>query len=208
MWLAVVASILAFAPQPSPQQQQAVPLLAISYDAAGGFSPILRVGAVLASAQLENAARSGVPVRIRIRVELWRDRFFDQLVVSTSWSTVIAFEPISQQFFVRTTPAAGGVRRFNTFAAARSAVEGSYPLRMQPTAAGRYYYTSSLQIETLSLSDLEELERWLQGELQPAVSGQRSVPNALGQGAKRLMLRLLDLPHRRVDARTDRFRYP
>jgi hypothetical protein len=208
MWLAVVASILAFAPQPSPQQQQAAPLLAISYDAAGGYSPLLRVGAVLASAQLENAARSGVPVRIRIRVELWRDRFFDQLVDSTSWSTVIAYEPISQQFFVRTTPAAGGVRRFHTFAAARSAVEGAYPLRMQPTQAGRYYYTSSLQIETLSLSDIEELERWLQGELQPAVSGQRSVPNVLGQGAKRLMLRLLDLPHRRVDARTDRFRYP
>jgi hypothetical protein len=226
MWFAAAASILAFAlatqplsqPQPQPQPlsqplsqpqpQQAAPLLAISYDAAGGYTPVLHVGPVLSSAQLENAARSGVPVRIRIRVELWRDRFFDQLVDSTSWSTVMIYEPISQQFFVRTMPAGGGVRRFSTFAAARSAVEAVYPLRMQPRQAGRYYYTSSLQIETLSLSDLEELERWLQGELQPAVSGQRSVPNVLGQGAKRLMLRLLDLPHRRVDARTDRFRFP
>jgi hypothetical protein len=210
MWLAAVVSILALAPQPQPHQPppQAAPLLAISYDAAGGYTPVLHVGAVLGSAQLENAARSGVPVRIRIRVELWRDRFFDQLVDSVSWSTIIVYEPISQQFFVRTIPAGAGVRRFGTFAAARSAVEAVFPLRMQPREAGRYYYTSSLQIETLSLSDLEELERWLQGELQPAVSGQRSIPDVLGQGAKRLMLRLLDLPHRRVDARTDRFRYP
>ena len=55
---------------------------------------------------------------------------------------------------------------------------------------------------------LEELERWLQGELQPAVSGQRSVPAALGQGAKRLMLRLLDLPvPAHMEKAAETFRY-
>jgi hypothetical protein len=186
-------------------EEQPQPLLAIRYDPDAGYRPSLRVGPVLASAQIENAARSGVPIRVRIRVELWRDRFFDQLVDSTSWSTVIVYEPISRDFFVRTLPAGAGARRFPSFAAARSTVEQEFAPRLQPRVPGRYYYTSSLQIETLSLSDLDELERWLQGELQPAVSGQRSVPGALGQGAKRLMLRLLDLPHRRVDARTDRF---
>jgi hypothetical protein len=63
-------------------------------------------------------------------------------------------------------------------------------------------------VETLSMSDLDELERWLHGELGPAVAGQRSVPGAVGQGAKRLMLRWLDLPHRRVDARSERFDFP
>jgi hypothetical protein len=77
---------------------------------------------------------------------------------------------------------------------------------MSPRGSGQYYYTVTLQIETLSVSDLDELEHWLQGELQPAVSGQRSVPGAIGQGAKRLMLRILDLPERRYDARTGRFR--
>jgi hypothetical protein len=188
-----------------PHEEQPAPLLLIEYDAANGYRPIVRVGPVLASAQLENAARSGVPVRVRVRVELWRDRFFDQLVDTASWSTVIVYEPLSRDFFVRTLPAGGGARRFTSFAGARAAVEQVFTPRLQPRQPGRYYYTSSLQIETLSLSDLEELERWLQGELQPAVSGQRSVPGALGQGAKRLMLRLLDLPHRRVDARTGRF---
>jgi hypothetical protein len=207
-----VAHAAAAAPAPappaagdSPREEQPAPLLVVDYDAANGYRPTVRVGPVLASAQLENAARSGVPVRVRVRVELWRDRFFDQLVDTATWSTVIVYEPLSRDFFVRTLPAGGGARRFTSFAAARAAVELVHTPALQPRQPGRYYYTSSLQIETLSLSDLEELERWLQGELQPAVSGQRSVPGALGQGAKRLMLRLLDLPHRRVDARTGRF---
>jgi hypothetical protein len=74
-----------------------------------------------------------------------------------------------------------------------------------PTRAGRYYYLAHLEIETLSLSDLEELERWLQGELGPAVGGGRSLTGAVGEGAKRLLIRLLGLPTRRVEARSDRF---
>jgi hypothetical protein len=118
---------------------------------------------------------------------------------------VIVYEPLGDQFFVRSQPAGAGARRFPSFAAARSAVEGVYTLDLEPRAPGRYYYTATLQVETLSLSDLEELERWLQGELQPAVRGQRSVPAAVGQGARRLMLRLLDLPQRRIDVRSERF---
>lgn len=180
--------------------------LTIVVDAAGGHRPVIRIGPVLADAELERAATSGLPLRVRVRVELWKDRLFDQLVDTTSWSSVIVHEPIGEQFFVRSLPATRGARRASSFASARQAVESEYLLSMRPPGEGRYYYTVSLQIETLSLSDLEELERWLQGELQPAVSGQRSVPGAIGQGAKRLMLRILDLPERRYEARTGRFR--
>lgn len=184
--------------------RQAVPL-AVTFDPGNGYRAIVRVGDVLGDRRLEQAARSGLPIRVRIRTELWRDRFFDQLVDSASWSTVIVFEPLGQQFFVRSLPAGGGARRFDSFNGARAVVESEYLLGMRPSGPGRYYYTTTLQIETLSLGDLEELERWLQGELQPAVSGQRSVPGALTQGARRLMLRLLDLPQRRIDVRSDRF---
>jgi hypothetical protein len=199
----VVALILAAAAGPAAQPQPE--LLSIRPDHARGYRPVLHVGPALNSARLEEAARSGLPVRVRIRAELWRDRLFDQLVDSTSWSTVIVYEPLGDQFFVRSQPAGTGARRFPSFAAARSAVEGVYTLDLEPRAPGRYYYTATLQVETLSLSDLEELERWLQGELQPAVRGQRSVPAAVGQGARRLMLRLLDLPQRRIDVRSERF---
>lgn len=211
MQLALILSLMSAAgpmPQPPPDDSAGTQQrpLAIVVDPANGHRPIVRVGPVLAEDELEQAATSGLPLRVRVRVELWKDRLFDQLVDSTSWSTVIVHEPISEQFFVRSLPATRGSRRASTFASAREAVESEYLLSMRPQGEGRYYYTVSLQIETLSVSDLEELERWLQGELQPAVSGERSVPGAIGQGAKRLMLRILDLPERRYEARTGRFR--
>lgn len=203
--LLLAALTAPLAPTVAPEQEGQ---LAVTYDAAAAYRPVLSVGPVLRGREIEHAARSGLPVRVRMRVELWKDRFIDQLVDSTSWMIVVAFEPIGEQFFVRSLPAAGGARRYPTFAAARQMVESDYPLKLQPRQAGRYYYTATVQVERLSISDLEELERWLQGELQPAVSGQRSLPNAIGQGAKRLMLRLLDMPTRRYDTRSDRFRFP
>jgi hypothetical protein len=212
--LLLAGAALPLAPQGAGAQaadrtaEAAQPLLAIRHDPASGFRPVLAVGPVLREARLEEAARSGVPVRVRVRVELWRDRFIDQLVDTAGWSSIIVYEPIGQLFFVRGVPPGGGVGRFASFTGARRAIEQEQLLQMRPVRSGRYYYTTTLQIETLSVSDLDELERWLQGELQPAVSGQRSVPGALGQGAKRLMLRFLDLPQRRVDARSERFRFP
>src|SRR5688572_27657433 len=182
--------------------------LSITYDATASFRPVVRVGPILRDRELEQTARAGVPVRVRVRVELWKDQIFDALVDSATWSSVVVFEPIGELYLVRTLPAGTQPRRFTTFTDVRAGIETEYLPRIRPREAGRHYYTVTVQIETLSVSDLDELERWVQGELQPAVSGQRSVPGALGQGAKRLMLRLLDLPTRRYDARTERFRVP
>jgi hypothetical protein len=192
----------------SPLRAQEQRPLSITYDATASFRPVVRIGPVLRDRELEQTARSGVPIRVRVRVELWKDQIFDALVDSATASSVIVFEPIAELYLVRTLPASNQTRRFTTFADVRAAIETEYLPRIRPREGGAHYYTVTLQIETLSVSDLDELERWVQGELQPAVSGQRSVPGALGQGAKRLMLRLLDLPARRYDARTERFRVP
>ncbi|MGH7505631.1 MAG: hypothetical protein ACRELX_08255 [Longimicrobiales bacterium] len=201
---ALLAAILIFplrVPPPTPPRQ--IPPLAIAVDSANGYRPILRIGHVLDDPDLEQATRSGLPIRLRIRVELWRDGFFDDLEGSDSWTTVLLFEPLDRHYIVR--PRSGRALRYTSYRSARLALETAYPLTMKPRRSGRYYYTATLEVETLSLSDLDELERWLQGELQPAVSGERSIPGAVAQGAKRLMIRVLGLPTKHFDARSGRF---
>jgi hypothetical protein len=184
----------------APDSQQAP--LTVAWDSADGRAR-LRVGSVLDSDELENATRSGLPVRLRIRVELWRDGFFDHLEGSEIWNAVLLYEPIERQYILR--PPRGAAERFSDYRSARRALERRYDVAVRPSREGRYYYTAKLEIETLSLSDLEELERWLQGELRPAVTGERSVTGAVSEGAKRLLIRLLGLPARRIEARSERF---
>ena len=166
----------------------------------------LVIGRVLDDRELADAARAGLPIRLRIRVELWRDKFIDELVEATAWSTVVAFEPLSRRFFVRMTSGDQPARVFASLEAARTAIEREYAVALRPRRSGTFYYIATLEVETLSVSDLQELERWLQGNLQPAVGGDQSIPGAIGDGAKRLLIRVLGVPSRRFEARSSRFR--
>ncbi len=172
------------------------------------FHAIVRLGPVLASRELEDAALAGLPVRLRVRTELWHDGFLDALAGTASWSAVLVYEPLRERFLVRPIDATGPARSFGSYELARAAIEGDLPVRLRPTKPGPYYYMATLEIETLSVSDLQELERWLQGEVQPAVAGDQSIPGAIGAGAKRLLIRLLGVPNRRMDARSERFHVP
>jgi len=177
----------------------------VRVDSVSGMRPLLRVGAILDNESLREATASGIPIRIHTRIELWRDGFFDDLAGSRAWSIVLLYEPMAQRYIVRAPGVDGAPLQYDTYDRARRAVEGERLIDLRPGRTGKYYYTATLIIETLSLSDIEELERWLQGELQPAVSGDRSLPGALGEGAKRLAIRLLRLPTRRLEARTRSF---
>jgi hypothetical protein len=184
------------------------PSLAVAPDPGNGHRGVITLGDVLADDELENAVRSGLPLRIRFRVELWKDEFVDELLGAEQWTTVFTFDPLSELYIVRTRSTSATARAFPEYRSARDAIEAAYAVSLRPNDNGRFYYTAAVDIETLSLSDLDELERWLKGELQPAVSGDGSIPGALGQGARRLFMRVLSLPERRFEARSGRFRLP
>lgn len=166
--------------------------------------PRLLIGGILDDEALESAVRSGLPLRMRFRLELWRDGFIDDLVEQATWSAVVAFEPLEGRFLAAVLPADTPIVR-STWAAARAVVEGPYAPALRPSASGRFYYLGVIEVETLSLSDVEELERWLRGDLEPAVRGGRSVGGAIGTGLKRLFIRILGLPARRYEVRSAGF---
>ena len=155
--------------------------LAVRFDPDAGTA-VVTVGPVLSARELTDAVTSGVPIRLRLRSELWRDGFTDKLVESTALTIVIVHEPLSGRFFVRSSAGDQRSRAFDTFEAARAAVEREYPVRTVTRRPARYYYTATLAIETFSLSDLEELERWLQGDISPwpfKLGDMRSAPTAM-----------------------------
>jgi hypothetical protein len=61
-------------------------------------------------------------------------------------------------------------------------------------------------VESLSVSDLDELQRWLRGELQPAVRGRRSPFSALREGFGTLLSRVLGGETRHFESRSGTFR--
>lgn len=151
---------------------------------------------------LRTALESGLPLRFRLRVELWRKALFDQLRGADEVNVALVFDPLNRVYVVDY-----GIRqvRHASLAAAQTALERELRPSLRPTSPGRYYYLGSLQIETLSLSDLEELRRWLRGDVQPAVQGRSSPSRAVESGLRRIFVRVIGLPSRNYEDRSATF---
>ena len=80
------------------------------------------------------------------------------------------------------------------------------PLEKQYRAARLSDNNAVVDVEMLSLSDLDEVERWLRGELRPAVRGQRNPGGVLGRGLRSLFVRLLGAERRHYEVRSKTFK--
>jgi hypothetical protein len=165
----------------------------------------VQMGGLFEDASLVEAVRSGLPLRIRLRVQLWKDGFFDDQVGQDDWRASVLFDPLTRRFQVQTSH--DEEVEVNTLEEAREALQLSLDIPLRPRESGRYYYVAGLEMETLSLSDLEELQRWLQGELAPAVSGEQDVEGALAKGFRRVLVRVLGLPAKRYQIQSPTFSF-
>jgi hypothetical protein len=197
---------------PSARAQAGVRLEArLAADSAenGGRNPVVRSQNLLGDGRWLTALRSGLPVRLHYRVEVWRSRdgWFDLFDRQTEWDVVVRHEPLLDQYTLLTiTGSRVQERRYATLDALNAALGFSYEVNVRPRERGQYYYAATLEISTLSDSDLDELERFLEGDLGGVSQGKEGIGDALGRGATRLLLRLAGLPSLRVEARTEGFR--
>jgi hypothetical protein len=185
--------------------------IALSADStpAGSRAPLVRSENMLGSNSRWLAAlRSGLPIRLHYRVEVWRSRgaWFDTFERQAEWDVLIRHEPLLDQYTLLTfVGAARQERRYATLDALGAALAFAYQVNVRPVEAGRYYYTASLQVTTLSDSDLDELERFLAGDLDQEEERGENFGDALGRGATRFLLRLAGLPSLRLEARSQHF---
>lgn len=167
--------------------------------------PRVQAAGLLADGRYVALMRSGFPLRLHYRLELWRVRasWFDKFVREVSWDAVARHDPLADDFVLLR---AGGnvVRRATADELARE-LEIPYRVALTPTGPGRFYFVCRLEVTTLNDTDLAELERWLKGEVGPAVSGEGDVGSALARGAQRVLVRLAGLPRLTLEARSPRF---
>ncbi len=158
----------------------------------------LRVGGLLEEERFRDALEEGLPLRIRVQAELWRDGLFDSQEGGAEWRATVLYDPLSRTYRFRTTELATE-QVLVSLEQLRLVVLESFSLPLRPSRRARYYYLATLDVETFSLSDLEELQRWLRGDLGPGLAGERGgVDGALTRGVGRLLQRALGLPTLRV----------
>jgi hypothetical protein len=169
---------------------------------------VVRSENLLGDGRWLDALRSGLPVRLHYTVGVWRSRggWFDAFERQAEWDVVLHHEPLLDQYTV-VTLVGGRAResRYATIDALSAALAFAYKVSVQPNQTGRYYYTASLEISTLSDSDLDELQRFLEGDLGDVAQGKEGVGDALGRGATRFLLRLAGLPTLRLEVRSQTF---
>ena len=196
----------------TPRQDAAglsVSLPSLSDVASSG--PFVRTTNVIADKELQKLVENGFPAALHYRAELWsRGGLFDDLESSTEWNVSVRYEPLTKTYRVARIYSGGraeNLGRFEHYDDAQAAVARQYqPQLPAKRSRGRQYYIVTLDVEVMSMSDLDELERWLRGELRPAVRGKRNPGTALGRGLSVLATRLLGGEKRRYEQRTPIFR--
>jgi len=169
--------------------------------------PRVRSTGLLADGKFVGLMRSGFPLRLHYRLELWRVRasWFDQFVREVTWDAVARNDPLADDFVL--IRQGGVVSRFATPEELASALGIPYTVTLRPSStSGRYYFVVRLEVTTLNDTDLQELSRWLSGDVGPAVSGEGNIGEALARGAQRVLVRLAGLPRQRLEARSPTFR--
>lgn len=170
----------------------------------GGLA--LDLAAVLDDGGLRRALHSGLPIRIEVSVELWRDGFFDQQEAGGNWRASVLHDAVTQTYrFQVEDEEAVSLPNLDRVA---QELQAGFASEVRPVRPGRYYYLAEVEMQTLSLSDLEELRRWLQGDLAPVVGGTERTETAVARGLRRVMVRALGLPARREKLRTPPFDWP
>ncbi len=179
--------------------------------------PTVRAVGVVADTAMLVLVRNGFPMRLHYRVELWgARRLFDALLAAVEWRVLVRFDALGDQYRVFRVDSIGvdsaRVRQLGVFTQlSDAAAEVERSMRVAIAAkpqGGRQYYRAVLNVETLSDNDLDELERWLRGELRPAVRGERNPGTAIGRGVRRVFVRVLGGEQRHLEARTQSFRVP
>jgi hypothetical protein len=172
--------------------------------------PSVRSVSLLSDEAMRNLLVNGFPARLHYRMERWASGgWFDDIKATAEWDVVVKYDALGKQYHVFRAVANRALElgSYPTLGDAEEMVNTAFRAPISPAKRGqRSYYNLVLEIETLSLTELDEVEQWLRGEVKPAVRGKKNPGTAVSRGVRTLMVRLLGGERRRYEARSGAFR--
>ncbi len=207
----LIVALLSFGAAPLAAQRDA--RLVITLPAPpdrGHTAPSIQTKNMLKDRTLQELLHSGFPARLHYRLELWNaGGIFDDLKNQIEWDVIVTYNPLERQYAATRIEGdhATSLGAYTQLSGVEDALNRPFqPALRPPTRRDRFYYIVTLDVETLSVNDLDEVQRWLHGELSPAVRGERNPGTAITRGAKTLITRLLGGEARHYPERTGIFR--
>jgi hypothetical protein len=176
-----------------------------------GTTMSVAVRGVLSERAFDELLRSGFPTRLHFRAELWTvGQWFDNDIDRHEWDLIVRYDVIERTYEVVriTADRIVSLGIFSRFADARTATELPFsPPLAAPTPQRKNYYNVQVEVQTIELKDLDEVQRWLRGEVRPAVQGRRNPGTALTRGVRTLISRILGGQVRHLEQRSPVFDY-
>lgn len=193
-----------------PQRADLLEVLLPPPERRGIEAPAIRSVGLLSDARTRDLLHHGFPARMHYTLELWSTSgWFDEMLQRREWEVIVRYIPLDRRYIVtridgRTVTTLGS---FDELPKAQAVLDRPYRPSMRALPQGeRVYYNAELEVEMMSVNDLDELERWLRGEFRPAARGERNPGTAVTRGVRSLVVRLLGSENRRYQARSGTFR--
>ena len=154
--------------------------------------PTIKTSNLLADANTRELLRNGFATRIHFRLELWRKGgVFDDRSGITEWDILVQQDPTTHMYSsceARTIRSLENFGESATVTTAEAQFDGPFRAPLHPNRSGRYYYNLTVEVQTLTETDLDALQQWLRGPTSPKKSNPIT---AVSSGVGRLFSRML-----------------
>lgn len=194
-WLVIVLFSICICANRSAGQSAHVDVVLPAASEMATQPPMVRTIGVLAAGRTSELIRNGFPARLHYKLERWAaGTFVNDVKATAEWEFIAQFDPLAKTYkLIRATSQnAVVVGEYADLADADSKLAEPYVAPISPPKRGeKSYYVVSLDVEAMSMSDLDEVQRWLRGELRPAVRGRRNPGTAVSSGVRTLFVRIL-----------------
>lgn len=174
--------------------------------------PLVRATGMLAGDRIRELINAGFPARFHFRVELWSEgRFLDGFQRAGEFDILARFLPAEKLYEVTQVQneRAQPLGRFAAIADAERAIGRAIAAPVWARRSSSHqYYQALLTVEVLSEKDIDEVARWLQGDVEPAITGRANPASIVSRGLRTALSRLLGGEKTQYEATSARFLTP